>query len=572
MSNASRPSEPVLVVGAGPVGLTIANLLVAQGVSVIIVERNASTSDEAKAISLDAESLRVYQSAGLSEQIEQVVVPGTGTRYYDRHDRVLFQARGGRPYQLGYAFKNQFAQPELENVLAGQLAQRGTHVRFATEVVGLTDHAAGVTAQLRDLATGRLEETEVSWVAACDGGRSTVRQVLGIEMSGRSHEQTWLVVDVLDDHHRERYGMHHGNPRRPAVIVPGRDGRCRYEFRLKPGEGVPSEPPSSDLVADLLAPHRAITDDQIERSVVYRFHAIVAEQWRSGHCFLLGDAAHMMPPFAGQGLNSGVRDAANLAWKLAMVWHGDLAPDVLATYQLERRQHAKDTVEFSERLGRVVMTTSRWRALVRDAVVRAMLLAPAGRRYLGEMRYRPKTVHAKGVVSRGARDDRPLVGSLLPQPWVLPSPSLRPRRLDDVLGSGFALLGVDVDGSDWDHVAAIAAGHGLPALREIDVVWEDLLPPPAGTRPAIVDAEDTLNEVMAGVRGSFVLVKPDRYVAAVFVASEADAVVADLARWLRVPTPAGGEKDGGPEAPAVPRSPGPVPSVNGVGSRDGSAL
>jgi 3-(3-hydroxy-phenyl)propionate hydroxylase len=519
------------------VGLTVANLLIACGVSVLVVERNPTTSNEAKAISLDAESLRTFQSAGLAAQIEQVVVPGTGTRYYDRRDRALFQARGGRPYQLGYAFKNQFAQPELEDVLAEVLVRHRADVRFSTELIGLVDHAAGARAQLRDLSTGAVSEVEVSWVAACDGGRSTVRQLLGIEMSGRSHEQMWLVVDTFEDHHRERYGMHHGNPDRPAVIVPGRDGRCRYEFRLKAGEGTPSEPPSPALIARLLEPYRGISPEQIERSVVYRFHAIVADQWRSGHCFLLGDAAHMMPPFAGQGLNSGVRDAANLAWKLAMVWHGKLSPEVLDTYEMERHQHAKATVEFSERLGRVVMTTSRWRALWRDLIVRAMLLVPAGRRYLCEMRYRPKAVHAQGVVSHAGGAARQMVGTLLPQPWVIPEPSLRPQRLDEVLGSRLTLLGVDVEPREWDEVQAIAARRGLPAMRGIDVVLEDRLPTASGQRTAIADADGVLEEAMAPARGKFVLVKPDRYVAAVFAAGEAGAVASELSKWLRVPAP-----------------------------------
>ena len=544
MSNVSRSPAPVLVVGAGPVGLTVANLLVARGVPVLVVERNPGTSNEAKAISLDAESLRTFQSVGLAAQIEQVVVPGTGTRYYDRRDRALFQARGGRPYQLGYAFKNQFAQPELEDVLSEVLVQRHADVRFSTELTGLVDHAAGATAQLRDLSTGAVSQVEVSWVAACDGGRSTVRQLLRIDMSGRSHEQMWLVVDTLEDYHRERYGMHYGNPDRPTVIVPGRDGRCRYEFRLKSGEGTPGEPPSPALIARLLEPYRSISGEQIERSVVYRFHAIVADQWRSRHCLLLGDAAHMMPPFAGQGLNSGIRDASNLAWKLALVWHGELSPEVLDTYEMERHQHAKATVEFSEWLGRVVMTTSRWRALRRDLVVRAMLLVPAGRRYLQEMRYRPKAVHAQGLVSHAGGAARHMVGTLLPQPWVIPEPSLRPQRLDEVLGSRLTLLGVDVEPRQWDEVLAIVARHGLPPLDGIDVVLEDRLPTASGQRTAIADADGELEQVMAPARGQFVFVKPDRYVAAVFAAGDAEAVASELSTWLCVP-PSAADADAG---------------------------
>jgi 3-(3-hydroxy-phenyl)propionate hydroxylase len=511
--------------------------LVSLGVSVLAVERNRTTSNEAKAISLDAESLRTFQAAGLSEQIERLIVPGTGTRYYDRRDRSLFQANGGRPYQLGFAFKNQFAQPELEDVLAEVLVRRHADMRFSTELVNLTEHEGGVTARLRELSSGQENDVEVSWVVACDGGRSTVRQLLGIEMSGRSHDQTWLVVDTVGDYHRERYAMHHGNPDRPVVIVAGRGGRCRYEFRLKDGEGVPGEPPTPAFIAQLLAPYRTLTHDEIERSVVYRFHAIVANQWHTGRCFLMGDAAHMMPPFAGQGLNSGVRDAANLAWKLAMVWHGTLGEEVLQSYEPERRPHATAMVEFSERLGDVVMTTNRWRALVRDLVVRIMLVAPAARRYLTEMRYRPKALHSTGVVSRLGRSAQHLVGTLLPQPFVIAEPSLRPQRLDEVLGNGLALLGVDVENRDWDRVYAAAARAGLPDMRAVDVVLADRLPTATGQRTGIADADGTLERLLSCARGTFVLVKPDRYIAAVFAADEAERVAVDLARWLRVPAP-----------------------------------
>lgn len=534
MSNESRSPAPVLVVGAGPVGLTIANLLVSLGVVVVVVERNATTSDEAKAISLDAESLRVFQAAGIASQVERIVVPGTGTRYYDRHDRPLFHARGGRPYQLGYAFKNQFAQPELEGVLVEALRVRAD-VRFGAELIDLVDHEHGVRARVRDVITGAVSEIEVSWVAACDGGRSAVRQLLGIEMSGRSHDEAWLVVDTVGDHHRERYGMHHGNPERPVVIVPGRDGRCRYEFKLREGEATVGERPPMALLERLLAPYRSLRAEQIERSVVYRFHAIVADRWRSGHCFLLGDAAHMMPPFAGQGLNSGVRDAANLAWKLAMVWRGALPADLLDTYEMERRPHALATVAFSERLGRVVMTSSRRRALARDLAVRAMMLLPAARRYLSEMRYRPKSVHTRGLVSTAGGGDQRLVGTLLPQPAVITEPSMTAVRLDEVLGHELVLLGVDVGRDAWSQVETAFFGVDLAQMRGVDVALDDRLPTPEGGRDAVADADGALERALASARGRFVLVKPDRYVGAVFAAEKAAAVASDLSRWLHAP-------------------------------------
>lgn len=522
----SSSSSPVLVVGAGPVGLTAVNLLAARGVPVVLVERNPTTSDEPKAISLDDESLRTLQAAGLAETVLSIVVPGTGTRYYDRKGRPLFHARGPEPYWLGHPFKNQFAQPELERVLLDALrGRRDVRILFSTEFLGLADTGDGLRVTLRDVATGETRETVASWLLACDGGRSTLRELRRIGMTGTSHTDVWLVVDTLGDHHDERYGMHYGRPERPTVIVPGRDGRCRYEFRLRPGEGEGGTHPDFETIRRLVAPYRSLEPDQVERCTNYTFNGVVADRWRDGRCFLLGDAAHMMPPFAGQGLNSGIRDAANLVWKLAEVWHGRAAPTLLDTYEPERRPHARAMVDLSERLGRVVMTTSRGRALLRDALVRVLLKTARGRRYLTEMRFRPRAVHRTGLVVRTGRGDERLVGRLFPQPLVLVPPTLCPRRVDEVLGEGMALLGVDVPAAAWERLPP-----SWP-FRRIDVVLGDRLPRPREGRRAIADADGRLEAALAGARGRFVLVRPDRYVAAVFAADDHPRVERALARY-----------------------------------------
>ncbi|MFC8078124.1 FAD-dependent monooxygenase [Streptomyces sp. NPDC057307] len=538
---AAAPRAPVLVVGGGPVGLTAANLLVARGVPVVLVERNSATSDEAKAISLDDESLRTLQPGGLAQRVLDIVVPGTGTRYYDRRGRPLFHARGPRPYRLGHPFKNQFAQPELEKILLDGLKSHPlADVRFATELRTVRERAdgRGVTAGLA--ATGGDDGTEpldASWLLACDGARSTVRELCEIGMTGTSHQQVWLVADLTGDEHDERYGMHRGTPDRPTVIVPGRGGRCRYEFLLHPGEGEKGTTPRFETLRRLVAPYRTLDEDQVERSTTYTFNAVVADHWRQGHVLLLGDAAHMMPPFAGQGLNSGIRDAANLVWKVERVWHGTAAESLLDTYAAERRQHVTAVVGYSERLGDIVMTTSPARALVRDLTVRALLRVPAGRDYLTGMRFRPVARHPAGLVV----GDHPLTGTQLPQPLVLVPPSLRPRLLDEVLGESYALLGVDVPETAW---ARFDTGdwpeHALD-VRRVDVLLGDRLPPAGGSRAAVADADRGLEEALRAARNRFVLVKPDRYIAAVMGPDDIPAVAAALRRVLPA---AGGE--GGP--------------------------
>lgn len=529
----TRP--PVLIVGAGPVGLAAANLLSAREVPVVLVERNTGTSDEAKAISLDDESLRTLEAAQLAQTVLDVVVPGTGTRYFDRRGQTLFHAGGPEPYRLGYPFKNQFAQPELERVLLQALRARPrAEVRFGTELTELHDTSDGVTVRLAHRDGRRPEDLTVSWVLGCDGGRSTVRALTGISMEGTSHREVWLVVDTSGDSHDERYSMHFGLPDRPTVIVPGRDGHCRYEFRLREDEGSAGEKPEFALIHRLVGRYRDITPEQVERATNYTFNALVADRWRIGHTLILGDAAHMMPPFAGQGLNSGIRDVANLVWKLAEVWQGRAAEALLDTYESERRPHAAAMVAFSERLGRVVMTVSASRARLRDAAIRVLLRTGRGRRYLSEMRFRPSARHHIGMVTVPSGASDPMVGTLMPQPRVLVAPELRAQPLDRVLGDDFALLGIAVTQDDWALVADVP--NTVAPLRQVDVVLGGRLPRMVGSRLAVADADGRLEAAFSAASGAFVLVKPDRYIAAVVPPNRIAEIYTLLATYFPVPT------------------------------------
>ncbi|GHD42341.1 bifunctional 3-(3-hydroxy-phenyl)propionate/3-hydroxycinnamic acid hydroxylase [Streptomyces galbus] len=526
------PQHPVLIIGGGPVGLAMANLLAARRVPVVLVERNASTSDEAKAISLDDESLRALQAAGLADKVLDIVVPGTGTRYYDRKGRPLFHARGPGPHRLGYPFKSQFAQPELERLLLDELKSRAeADIRFSTELLSVTDNpgGSGSVATLRTSAGTETTTLQACYVLACDGGRSTARELRGIGMTGTSHHQVWLVADTLGDPHTERYGMHHGTPGRPTVIVPGRDGRCRYEFLLHAGEGAKGQKPDFRTLRRLVAPYRTLTEEQVERCLTYTFNAVIADRWRDGNLMLLGDAAHMMPPFAGQGLNSGIRDAANLAWKIDEVWRGRATDRLLDTYEVERRPHATAMVRYSERLGDIVMTTDRRRAWLRDTAARTLMLCPPGRRYLTEMRFRPRVRQQAGLVI----GDHPLTGTQLPQPRVLVAPSLRPSPLDEVLGPSFALLGIDVPEAAWQRVDCIRWSGSVDPIRRIDISLGDRLPPSGGTRAAVADADGSLEHALASARNRFILVKPDRYIAAVMGPDDIPAVARALTELTR---------------------------------------
>jgi 3-(3-hydroxy-phenyl)propionate hydroxylase len=525
----------IAVVGAGPVGMTVAALLAARGKSVVVLERNAGTSDEPKAISIDDEALRICQAAGLAERILGIVIPGIGTRYYDAAGRPVFQASAARPYRLGHPFKNPFAQPDLERELYDHLRGRPeVEVRLRTEVVGLAQDAAGVTVRCSGPAGS--STVRARFLLGCDGGRSTVRDLLGIGMTGRSFDEVWLVVDVTGDHHRERYGMHHGDPDRPYVIVPGRDGRCRYEFRLLPGEGEAGSTPSFELVRSLLGTFRDITPDQVERAVNYRFNALVADRWRAGRAFLLGDAAHMMPPFAGQGLNSGLRDAANLAWKLAEVLSGRLDDAALDTYEQERRPHAEATVRLSRRLGRIVMTTNPRLAAARDRLVGRALQTPEGRAYFEQMRYRPAHAYSNGLVVPSTVAP---VGVALGQPRAFDVLEHRTRLLDEIIGTGWALLGVGIQAAQLATARQLTAPvEPTDALVAVDDRMADHQP---GLR-TLIDVDDALDAEFAPYHGRLVLLRPDRFVAATWLPDEPPADLSARLHWARptLPVPVAG--------------------------------
>ncbi len=414
----------VLIIGGGPTGVTLAALLARRGVSVIVAEKEADIHPLPRAAHIDHEGMRILQEAGAAEAVMATCRSADRYEFRNAKGKVLLCFSGAEQIGPGgWPMANMIHQPSVEAALRmalGQLQSAELHSHW--EMRSLSDDGDGVTAGFATPDGERSLRTR--WLVGADGARSPVRKACGITFEDLGFEEPWLVVDVLvDDPSRlPTANLQICDPARPTTCVLMGEGRHRWEFMILPGE-TPEHVSDPAFVARLLAPWNVEGAVQIERTAVYTFRARIAEHWRKGRVLLAGDAAHQTPPFAGQGLCSGLRDAANLAWKLAAATKGEADTALLDTYQTERAPHVRATINMAIMMGRMVCTTSRWQAALRDT--KLGLARMLGKLPNGPPAYPPISVGAILAGSPGA-------GRYFPQPIAADG-----TRLDDALaGSG----------------------------------------------------------------------------------------------------------------------------------------
>lgn len=448
MNNNKKGSElpptdvDVLIVGNGPVGATIAALLGRYGVTTLVLDKNHEVVLMPRAIALDNEALRILQLAGLSEDaFEKIVIPEV-----KMHSPVLGQfSRANTAGCIdGHPKLVTFYQPDLEHAMRNQVSRLKSVTSLGGfELENLVEEADCVVASVRD-QDGQTHSVRARYLVGADGASSRVRALIGQEFEGQTYAEDWLIVDARNRH---QSAIDHVeficDPRRPTPHMPAPGGRERWEFMLHPGESR-EELESPESIARLIAPWINPQELEIERKAVYRFHARCCNRFSKGRVFLAGDAAHITPPFVGQGLVAGLRDGANLAWKLAWVLHGQAAPSILDTYDAERRPHAQAMINLAKLMGRLVMPRNKVAAFFIHGMMRTLALTPASRKYFEQLDIKPKNIFKHGLFMQHRRGDKLIRGSLFPQAWVR-NMQQEIQLSDDALGHNLTLVGFGVD-------------------------------------------------------------------------------------------------------------------------------
>ncbi|MGF6875069.1 3-(3-hydroxy-phenyl)propionate hydroxylase [Paraburkholderia sp. MM5477-R1] len=449
----------VLVVGFGPVGAALANLLASHGVQVLVIDKATDIFMAPRAIALDNEALRILQLAGVAEgDFETLAIP---------YVRMRSPALGefGKANTLGSLDGHPklvtFYQPDLERCLRSRLAGCG-HVQTALGV-SLSGFQAGhefVVASL-DLGQGRTHSVQAGYLVGADGASSLVRQLIGQEFKGKTFVEDWLIVDARNVPRPIDHVEFNCDHRRPTPHMPAPGGRERWEFMLRPGE-TREDMESEARIRELLAPWGNVDDMVIERKAVYRFHARTVNAFSQGRVFLAGDAAHITPPFVGQGLVAGLRDAANLSWKLAWVIRGRAAAQILETYDQERRPHVKAMINFAKLMGKLVMPRNGGLALFTHGLMRMVRLVPQLRTHFEELGLKPKNAYSRGLFVKGRTRTRLVRGAVIAQGWVRGCDGTTCLS-DNVLGKGLTLVGFGSDAGaalDNETATAFAAAGG----------------------------------------------------------------------------------------------------------------
>lgn len=499
----------VAIVGFGPSGAVAAGLLGAQGIRTYVCDKSREVYDKPRAIAMDHEIIRLFQQMGVARKIKPFIEPFTDSVFYGVDGQIIKRmSTVAPPYPLGHTPSVVFTQPPAERILREHaLSFPSVAVALGQTLTQITQDADQATLTLQG-EDGPASTVQARYVIACDGASSTVRGQVGITLEDLDFDEPWLVVDVLVNEKGlaklPTTSVQYCKPERPStyLICPGK--HRRWEISLQPGED-PKQVATPEGTWKLLAPWLTPADATLWRQASYRFHALVAAEWRKGRVFVAGDAAHQQPPFLGQGMCQGLRDVANLCWKLQAVLQAGAPERLLDSYGHERKAHVIDLTTRIKAIGQIIGERDPARARARDA----RLLAECGGVVQPTPRQEVQPALRAGLL---AAQQHPARGTIFPQPWLQQAAG-EPKRMDDVLGSGWLLV------LDRHADAALRQQARVQARPGLTVVQ-------LGT-PGCTETEGVLARWFERQGCSAALVRPDHYVYG--VASDAQQLSAQLA-------------------------------------------
>ncbi|MBJ9953659.1 MULTISPECIES: bifunctional 3-(3-hydroxy-phenyl)propionate/3-hydroxycinnamic acid hydroxylase [unclassified Acinetobacter] len=518
----------VAILGAGPVGLTIANYLSKQGVQVTVIEQLEHLIDYPRAIGIDDESLRTIQSLGLVDKVLPHTTPNHAMRFLTPKGRCFADIQP-LTREFGFSRRNAFIQPQVDQVLLQGLNQYPkTQVLFARELSTFSQDDQGVTLTLQN-KDQKQETVYAQYLIACDGGNSIVRRSLNIGFAGKTAPNQWIVIDIENDPLAKPHIYLCCDPVRPYVSAALPHGIRRFEFMVMPGE-TQEELSKPENITKLLSKVLPNTDGiEVIRQRVYTHNARIADKFRVDRILLAGDAAHIMPVWQGQGYNSGMRDAFNLAWKMALVVQNKASPELLDSYQIERKDHAKAMIDLSVMAGHVLAPPKKWQGFVRDGIAYMLNYIKPVQQYLLEMRFKPMPKYHAGALVKDHHKNSP-VGKMFIQPMVQLENG-QTCLLDEVIGNDFAIIAWGVDpqwGLDetnikkW-HALGVKFIQVLPVVQlnnEKRKLYENVI--------TIGDPATEIRSWFSQTDQAIAILRPDRFVAALAIPQTVNSISQQL--------------------------------------------
>lgn len=531
----TKTDTDVVVIGAGPTGLALTHLLALRGVNVTLLESLPDIIDWPRAVGIDDESFRTLQTMGVMDKVEKFTTPNHIMRVVNGRGKVLIEIKP-KTREFGWSRRNSFSQPDVDKLVWTELSRyKGVKTHFNTWVESLEDKGdhVVVTAKMGD---GSIKTFTSKYVVGADGGKSPTRKHIGTTFDGTASPTRWVVIDVDNDPVGTPNVFLGGDPRRPYVNLALPYGVRRFEFMIFDNE-TDEQAQSEEFLRGLL---KSFVPDPKEMNLVrtrmFTHNSRVAGNFRKGRIFIAGDAAHLMPVWQGQGYNSGMRDATNLAWKLAAVINGESSDALLDTYTTERKDHAQAMVDISTDFGKIVKPTNFLVVWFRDAAFAVLNLFPKVKAYFAEMKYKPMPRYEKGAIvdvdtmkpgfaSRklsskqaaiaSANNHISPVGTQFIQPRV-DSGNKKDVLLDDLIGPGWAVIAWAVNPETLftkDEMKLVdKLGAKLVSVRP--VTQAELNKPKHKNAIVVSDTSGALKQWFDDRPTPVVFLRPDRFIGA----------------------------------------------------------